>query len=112
MGIVSDYVVILPATTFVGWVLSWWGPQQVRWWVLSIAVAISVICVVIGFGTDGPPATPGPVCCDPVTEYVDPPSIIWFAAGLIEFTCSVVLMFVTVVAELILIGRARRRSAR
>ncbi|MGW5649770.1 hypothetical protein [Streptomyces humi] len=48
MGVVPDYVFILPAVILVGWIASWWGTRRVRWVGLSGAAVVSVLCLVIG----------------------------------------------------------------
>ncbi len=65
MGIVPDYVFTLPAVIAAGWILSWWGTQRIRWVLLSAAAVVSVLCIVIGFQTKGPPVTPQNVGCSP-----------------------------------------------
>ena len=96
----SGYTWILPAVTAVGWILSWWGPRRVRWVLLSVAALVSVLCVVVGALTKGPPADPDEIGCSSALACMDWEPIYWVVAGLIGLACCVVLLALTAVVEI------------
>lgn len=65
MDIVPGYVFILPAVIVVGWILSWWAARWVRWFLLSGAAVVSVLCVVVGWILLWGARGCGGVCCPP-----------------------------------------------
>lgn len=110
MGWVSGYVFILPAATIAGWALSWWGPPQLRWWLPVVAAAVSVVCIVIGIESKGPPVTPETAGCSPLIECMDPHPLYWIEAGMFGFACCIVLLLITIVVEFIQIAWEHVRS--
>jgi hypothetical protein len=48
LGLISDYTYALLAVLVVGWFLSWWVPEQYRWYLLSAAAVVSVFCIGTG----------------------------------------------------------------
>jgi hypothetical protein len=108
VGIVPDYVFILPVVIIGAWILSWWGTRRVRWILLSAAAVVSVLCVVFGRHTMGPPADPRTVGCSPAVECMDARPLYLFAAGLLGVGCCLVLLVLTLVGEAIRIWRAER----
>jgi len=110
VDIVPGYVFILPAAIVVGWILSWWAARWVRWFLLSGAAVVSVLCVVIGWLALGPRADPGTVTCSSSWACTDPGSLYVVAAGLLGFGCCAVLVILALVGEAILLWRGRRVS--
>ncbi|WP_329457028.1 hypothetical protein [Streptomyces sp. NBC_01497] len=106
MGLISGYAWILPAVTAAGWILSWWGQRRLRWYLLSAAAVVSVLCVVIGVLTKGPAVSPEDVGCSPAFACMDWDPIYWLEAGLIGLGCCLVLMLLTGAVEIVIrIGR-------
>ncbi|PPS67317.1 hypothetical protein BV882_38265 [Streptomyces sp. 46] len=101
------YVSILPSVITALWVLAWRGAQPLRWGALSGGAVVSVLCVVIGINTNGPPVAPSPGACRPALACFDPDPVFWMVAGLLGFACCFVLTVVTVAVEL---RRTRRAS--
>jgi hypothetical protein len=108
VGIVSNYVFIVPAVITVGWVLSWWRSWLVRWALLFTAATISVLCVVGSSLGPAPQVTPPGHCLAGQIQCMPPPQgpIDWFAAGLVGFAWCVVLLVVTLVVEIIILIRS------
>lgn len=108
MGVVPDYVFILPVVIIAAWILSWWGTRRVRWILLSAAAVVSVLCVVLGWHAMGPPVDPRTVGCSPALECMDARPLYLLAAGLLGVGCCLVLLILTLVGEAIRIWRADR----
>ncbi|SEG86129.1 hypothetical protein SAMN05216223_1174 [Actinacidiphila yanglinensis] len=101
MGIVSDYVFVMPGVIAAGWIVSWWGPRWIRWSLLSAAGVVSVFCAVIGLGMKSPPVTPQDPGCSPLFACTDWRPVEWIATGLLGFGCSVVLVLVTALVDVV-----------
>jgi hypothetical protein len=99
-------VFVLPVVTVAGWILTWWGSRRTQWVLLSAAAVVSVLCVIAGAISKGPPATPQSVSCSPAFACMDPHPIYWIATGLIGVVCCVALMILTVLVEVVFtVGR-------
>jgi hypothetical protein len=110
VGIVPNYLFILPAVIVAGWILSWWRTRRVRWILLSAATLVSVLCVVIGWQAMGPPVDPRTISCSSALACFDPRPLYPVVAGLLGLACCVALLVLTLVGELIIWFR-RRASA-
>ncbi|MEU3935248.1 hypothetical protein AB0E85_24945 [Streptomyces sp. NPDC029044] len=110
MDVVPGYVFVLPAVIVAGWILSWWGARRVRWFLLSAATVVSVLCVVIGWHAMGPPADPRTVDCSSSWACTDPGSLYVVAAGLLGSGCCFVLLLLTLVGEVLVIRKGRRNA--
>lgn len=86
------------AVILVGWTLSWWGPQRIRWSFLGVGTAVSAFGAGVAFLIPllGP-RDPHPIC----PACVDPRPMQWFVAWVLGFALCFVLLCVTVVVELI-----------
>ncbi|WP_089105244.1 hypothetical protein [Streptomyces hyaluromycini] len=110
MGVVPDYVFILPAVILVGWIASWWATRRIRWVGLSSAAVVSVLCLVIGWNAMGPRTDPRTLGCSPAFECTDLRSVYVIAAGLLGVLCCLALVVLTLVGELV-VHVSRKASA-
>lgn len=107
VNLVTGYTLILPTIIFVGWIVSWWRPRYIRLLLLMAALVISVLCVIVAFVDFLQAPKPQPVstqdCSWALACGTDDlsPMVSWAASGLLGIVCSVVLMAVTGVAEVI-----------
>jgi len=111
LGMISGWGWILPAVTVVGWILSWWGTQSMRWGLLAVAPFISLLCIVTGFLIAGPLSPPAPPGCPGVAACTNVVPVYWWQSGLYGLVCAVALIVVTTVVEAI-VWIAHRASAK
>ena len=110
MGIISGYAWILPAVIAVGWIVAWWGMRWIRWGVLGTGVIVSVLVFVAGVHVSSPPLPPHSGCTRQQVQCMDGRPIPWLEAGVFGVACCVLLLCVTLVAEVVLLlaNRSRR----
>lgn len=101
VGMISGHVWILPAVIAVGWILSWWGARWMRWGVLCAGAVISVLFLVAGSQLSSP-LSPDSGCTREQVQCMDWRPVYWLEYGLIGFVCCVLLLVVTIVAEIVI----------
>ncbi|MFG2732286.1 hypothetical protein [Streptomyces canus] len=99
---ISISVWILPAVIVAGWILSWWGARWIRWSLLSAGVVVSVLFVVTGFQLPVSSLSPDSGCTREQVQCMNSRPVYWLETGLIGFVCCVVLLVVTIVAEIVI----------
>lgn len=98
MGLISDYTFALLAALAVGWFLSWWAPEQYRWYLLGAATVVSAFCIGLGivrFSSHKQLETALPYSCSPAIECTDFSPLSWIVGGLLGLGCLFVLVLAT-----------------
>ena len=102
MGLISDYTFALLAVLAVGWFLSWWVPEEYRWYLLSAGTVVSVFCIGLGvvrFSAHQPLERPKPYSCSSALECTDLSPLTWIVGGLLGLGCLFVLLLATFAVE-------------
>ncbi|MFK0169647.1 hypothetical protein ACIQU5_12650 [Streptomyces sp. NPDC090306] len=110
MGVVPDWVFVLPAVILVGWIPTWWGSRRLRWTVLATAAVVCGFFVVVGWQSTGPPPDPQTLHCSPLFACMDYSSVYVLASGLLGFLCWMLLTVLTLVGEVVVHVRRRRAA--
>lgn len=98
MVFISDYTLALLAVLAIGWFLSWWVPEEFRWYLLAAATVVSVVCIVLGvvhLSAHQQLNPPKPYSCSPAIECTDFSPFTWIVCGLLGLGCTTVLLLMT-----------------